>query len=142
MPRKSKEFLRRSRAAKKGWKTRRKRYGPSGRKPKPPVAPPLPPPEVGEGVELEAGYDGRDNSFSMTVVINPHHRNLDDDQIATLVEKLAQSGHFDDSENNPNLDLSWVFFNSWHVIRRDVPLKRGEAYLTGFARVAPGTVLP
>ena len=141
MPRKSKEFLRRSRAAKKGWRTRRKRYGPSGRKPKPPQGP-GPGEPLGEGVELEAGYDGRDNSFSMSVVINPHHdvKSMTDDQIADLVEKLAQSGHFDDIENNPNYDLRWAFFNSWRVIRRNVPVKKGEAYLTGFSRTAPGTI--
>jgi hypothetical protein len=141
MPRRSKEFLKRSKAAKKGWRTRRKRYGPSGRKPKPapPPTPPLPP---GEGVTLEAGYDGRGNSFSILVSINPYNQDIknDPDRLAALIEKLAQSGQFDESENNPNYDLSWVFFNSWRIVERGVHIKRGHAVLEGFARVAPGSL--
>jgi hypothetical protein len=141
MTRKSKAFLKRSKAAKKGWKTRRKRYGPSGRKPKQYITPPPPLPS-GEGVTLEAGYEGGDNSFSMSVSVNPYNRDLlnDPDRLAGLIEKLAQSGHFDDSENNPNYDLSWVFFNSWRIVERGVRLPRGHAVLDGFARVAPGTL--
>lgn len=95
-----------------------------------------------KGVEIVAGYAGRDNSFSMTVIINTHRpiSRYNDDQLADLVEKLAQQGHFDDSPNNPTADLRWTFFNSWEVTRRDVRIKKGHARLTHFDRRPPGSL--
>lgn len=133
MPRKSKLALARSRAAKKGWVTRRRNEAARKRKRK-----------RGKryhGVEIEVGYRGRDNSFTMTVIINTHRpiRQYDDGQLAELVERLAQQGHFDESPNNPTSDLRWTFINSWKVVRRNVRIGRGKARLRSFDRTAPGT---
>ena len=132
MPKRSQASYRR--AALKGWRTRRRHAKERGKPPRKKRQQP----NYG-GIELEAGYEGRDNSFSLRVIIHPY-KNLTDDQIADLVEDLAQSGHFDASPNNPTGDLRWTFFNTWRVIRRKVRIARGKARLTGFARVPPGTL--
>lgn len=126
MPRKSKASLKRPTAARKGWRTRRRRKA-KGK------------PRRSNGVEIQAGYSGRDNSFSLRVIINTHRpiEQYSDSQLADLVETLAQKGHFDDFPANRTTDLSWVFFNKWEVTRRDVRIAKGHARLTGFTRTAP-----
>lgn len=115
--RKSKEFLRRSRAARKGWRTRRDR--------------------ARYAVIIRVGYAGRsDNSYSLTVAIFPYKR-LRDSRIADLVQLLAHNGHFDDSENNPVGDLRWIAITRWRVIQRGAHLARGTAQLLDFEREEP-----
>lgn len=121
-------------AALKGWRTRRRneRKRKQRRRRKPHYS----------GVEIQVGYAGRDNSFSMTVLINTHRpiTKYSDDELADLVEKLAQQGHFDSSPNNPTADLRWTFVNYWEVTRRDVRIGRGKARLVDFSRRPPGAL--
>ena len=113
------------RAALKGWRTRRRNARLRSR-----------------GIEIEIGYSGRDNSYSLTVIINTHRpiSQYSDSQVADLVEDLAQSGHFDYSPNNPVADLRWIGYNDFRIIRRNVRIKKGHARLMGFARTSPGTL--
>jgi hypothetical protein len=99
---------------------------------------------LSRGVRILAGYQGRGNSYTLMIVINTHRpiARYDDEQLFTLVEKLAQAGHFDKSPNNPHPDLQWVSFNDYVIVDRDVDIAPGHALLEDFYRVSPEGILP
>lgn len=116
MPRKSKAFLRRSRAVKKGWRTRRRNQA--------------------QAREVEIGYDSsKGNGFRLVIAIRPY-RKLSDANVVKLCERLLRQGFFDGKPGAPR-DLQWTatVANYGFVIRRSFRWKRGTAQLLEFERI-------
>lgn len=115
---------RRSSAAKKGWRTR-KRNEARRRK---------------FGFEVVLGYSSRssDNSFRIVIDIRPR-KNLSDRDIFTLCTRLIREGFFDDSDELDTSELTWTVphINYEEILRRDVRMKRGTAFLVEFSREDP-----
>ena len=89
------------------------------------------------GVIIRSGYSSRENSYTLTVQINPW-KFLSDQNISNLVSILAAKGHFDDSDENPVTDLSWAtFHNSFIIVKREIEMQRGSAILLAFDRQPP-----
>jgi hypothetical protein len=127
MPRKSKLALRRSAAARRGWITRRwrQRAGWYTRRK--------------YGREIRCGYQSsKDNSFAMEIKIRTH-RPLAVKDLQSLIEKLLRKGHFNYAENSSTPDLTWTpgLINSFYVLRENIPMRAGTAYLLDFSREQP-----
>jgi len=113
---KTRAFNKRSRAAKLGWKRRRRL-----------------------GVRIVLGYRSKENGFYLTIRIRPKKR-LSDDQIAELCERLMRDGHFDDTDDvdGPS-DYQWAAgLITYHkVIERKIRMRKGIAILEEFERESP-----
>lgn len=111
------EFKRRSKAAKKGWETRR----------------------AARTWEVSLGYQSsKDNSYSLRILIRTR-KQLSKDNVVELVQELIGSGHFDDSIANTSTDLRWAAsgINSWYAKHVPDKMKPGTAYLLDFDRSSP-----
>jgi hypothetical protein len=109
------EFKRRSEAAKKGWRTRRRR-----------------------GKYVRLGYSSsKDNSFAMEIEIRTY-KLLSVINLQKFIEQLLRDGHFDEQDESPG-DLTWTagLINRFYVLDEHVQITRGTAKLILFEREAP-----
>jgi len=114
---KTRAFNKRSKAAKKGWRTRR-----TG------------------GVRIVLGYVSDDNGFTVLIRIRPFKR-LSDPNLEALCIRLIREGHFDDADvDGLPSDLQWAagLITYSRVVERKIKgMQKGVAILEEFERESP-----